>query len=62
MNTIKNKDGKLLVFIRESGKETVAISSSGKVVGVYNTTTNLTKDGNLKIVSTGNTVVSQLFR
>ena len=62
MNTIKNKDGKVLGFIRESGKETVAISSSGKVVGVYNTTTNLTKDGNLKIVSTGNTVVSQLFR
>ena len=35
MNTIKNKDGKVLGFIRESGKETVAISSSGKVVGVY---------------------------
>ena len=62
MNTIKNKDGKVLGFIRESGKETVAISSSGKVVGVYSSTTNLTKDGNLKIVSTGNTVVSQLFR
>lgn len=62
MNTIKNKDGKVLGFIRESGKETVALSSSGKVVGVYNSTTNLTKDGNLKIISTGNTVVSQLFR
>jgi hypothetical protein len=62
MNTIKNKDGKVLGFIRESGKETVALSSSGKVIGVYNSTTNLTKDGNLKIISTGNTVVSQLFR
>ena len=47
MNTIKNKDGKVLGFIRESGKETVAISSSGKVVGVYSSTTNLTKDVNL---------------
>lgn len=62
MNTIKNKDGKVLGFIRECGKETVAISSSGKVVGVYSSTTNLTKDVNLKIVSTGNSVISQLFR
>jgi hypothetical protein len=62
MNTIKNKDGKVLGFIRESGKETVAISSSGKVVGVYSSTTNLTKDVNLKIVSTGNSVINQLFR
>ena len=62
MNTIKNKDGKGLGFIRESGKETVALSSSGKVVGVYSSTTNLTKDGNLKIVSVGNSVVNQLFR
>ena len=62
MNTIKNKDGKVLGFIRESGKETVVLSSSGKVVGVYSSTTNLTKDGNLKIVSVGNSVVNQLFR
>ena len=62
MNTIKNKDGKVLGFIRDSGKETVALSSSGKVVGVYSSTTNLTKDGNLKIVSVGNSVVNQLFR
>ena len=62
MNTLKNKDGKVLGFIRESGKETVALSSSGKVVGVYSSTTNLTKDGNLKIVSVGNSVVNQLFR
>lgn len=62
MNTVKNKDGKVLGFIRESGKETIATNSQGKIVGIYNSNTNLTKDSNLKIISTGNSVISQLFR
>ncbi len=62
MNTIKNKDGKVLGFVREVGKETIVNNASGKIVGIYNSASNLTKDCNLKIVSTSNTAISQLFR
>jgi hypothetical protein len=62
MNTIKNKDGKVLGFVREVGKETIVNNANGKIVGIYNSASNLTKDGNLKIVSTSNTAISQLFR
>ena len=62
MNTIKNKDGKVLGFVREVGKETIATNASGKIVGIYNSASNFTKDGNLKIVSTSNTAISQLFK
>ena len=61
MNTIKDKNGKVLGSVREVGRETIATNSSGKIVGIYNSTTNLTKDGNGKIISTSNSVVSRLF-
>lgn len=62
MNTVKDKNGKVLGFIRESGKETIVTNSSGKVVGIYNSATNLSKDKDLKIISTENSIISQLFR
>ena len=62
MNTVKDKNGKVLGFIRESGKETIVTNSSGKVVGIYNSVTNLSKDKDLKIISTENSIISQLFR
>lgn len=61
METVKDKNGKVLGFVRETGRETIATNSSGKVVGIYNSTTNLTKDKNMRIFSTGNSAKSLLF-
>ena len=62
METIKDKNGKMLGFITKSGRDTVAINASGKIVGIYNPITGLTKDGNLRVVSIGNRVTGQLFK
>lgn len=62
MEIVKDKNGKVLGFIKESGRETIATNTNGKIVGIYNPVTNLTKDANLRIISTGNSVISQLFR
>jgi hypothetical protein len=57
MQNIKDKNGKIMGTVRNVGHETIATDSRGKIVGIYNETSNLTKDGNGKIVSTSNTVV-----
>jgi hypothetical protein len=52
----------MLGFITKSGRDTIAINGSGKIVGVYSPITGLTKDGNLRVVSIGNSVTGQLFK
>ena len=60
METVKDKNAKLLGFIRKSGRDTIGINATGKLVGIYNQITDLTKNGNLRIVSIGAGVTWQL--
>ena len=62
METVKDKNAKLLGFIRKSGRDTIGINATGKIVGIYNPITGITKDGNLRVVSIGNSVTGQLFK
>ena len=63
METLRDKNGKVIGTIRESGGVLKLYSTGGRMLGSYDKSSNITKDSGGSIVATsGNLLVSLLKR
>jgi hypothetical protein len=54
MNAIRNNKGQSVGVMTESGKITTLRDERGRVVGTYDSKTNITRDANGRSIGTGN--------